>query len=130
MKSGTLDSAPRTYKRLVYRIIKAQLLATFLAAATFMFLDWVAAWSALLGGLICVIPNMVLAGRLGEGTAEPKMAMKRLVQGEFGKLVLTVIMFGATFMLVKPLNLLSFFGTFVGLHAFFILVPLYDRYRR
>lgn len=45
---------------------------------------------------------------------------------EAGKLLLTVAMFIAVFVLVKPLNLLFFFGSIFTLHSFYILVPIID----
>jgi len=134
MKSSVPGSAPRAVTRAysrkqrpVYRIIIAQLIATLLASALCLFFGGVAALSALLGGLVCILPNAFLARRLGEGTASPGSGMKQLLYGEFGRLGLTVVMFGAIFILVKPLDALSFFGTFVGLQAFVVLVPLWDR---
>lgn len=130
MKSGMLGSATLTENRPVYRIITVQFIATIFAAALCLYVDWVAAFSALLGGLTCVVPNFFLAGRLSGGAARQGPALKQLLFGELGKLGLTALMFVATFILVEPLNMLAFFGTFVGLHVFFIVIPLLDKYRQ
>ena len=47
----------------INQIVLVQLIATFAASASFLVLGSVAAYSALLGGLICVLPNTYLAYR-------------------------------------------------------------------
>lgn len=45
---------------------------------------------------------------------------------ELGKLALTTALLIAIFVLVRPLNIVFFFGAIVGLHTFYIWVPLYE----
>lgn len=43
---------------------------------------------------------------------------------ETGKLLLTAGLFAVIFIVVKPLDLLFFFGTFIALHSFYIVMPM------
>jgi ATP synthase protein I len=76
----------------------------------------VAGYSALLGGLICVIPNAFLALRLVVPRRESGAGalLKAAYIGELGKLALTVIMFSAVFTLVQALAAWPLFAGFIG----------------
>ena len=65
-----------------------------------------AAYSALLGSLTCVIPNTFLALRLVASRRDPgaKALVRAAYVGELGKLGLTVLMFSIVFVMVKPLS--------------------------
>lgn len=102
-----------------------QLIATFIASASFLLLSWVAAYSALLGGLICVVPNAYLAERLTRTdglTREQKIG--RWMQGETGKIIQSGILFALVFAWVKPLDPPLLFLTFVGIQLLHLLVPV------
>lgn len=111
----------------VYRIIKAQFVVTAIAFFSCMFFDWVAAYSILCGGTVCVVPAAFAAWRLGRGTADAGAAVINMMMAETGKLLLTVALFIMVFNLVKPLDLTFFFGTFVTLYSFYILMPIIDK---
>jgi F0F1-type ATP synthase assembly protein I len=49
-----------------------------------------------------------------------------MIMAETGKLLVTVAIFIAVFLLVEPLDVLLYFGTFIGLQSFYILVPLWQ----
>jgi ATP synthase protein I len=76
----------------------------------------VAGYSALLGGLTCVIPNAFLALRLvvPRREAGPGGLVRAAYIGELGKLALTVLMFGIVFTLVRPLEAWPLFAAFIG----------------
>jgi ATP synthase protein I len=76
----------------------------------------VAGYSALLGGLTCVIPNAFLALRLAVPRREPgaRALVRAAYIGELGKLTLTVLMFGAVFVLVRPFEAWPLFAGFIG----------------
>jgi ATP synthase protein I len=76
----------------------------------------VAAWSALLGGMTCVIPNSFLALRLVVPRRDPGAAglVRAAYIGELGKLALTVLMFSLVFTLVRPLAAGPLFTGFIG----------------
>lgn len=114
----------------VYRIVRAQLLATVLAFAACSFFDWVAAYSILSGGAVCWGPGAYVAWRLNRKTAHAGEAVGGMLAAEFGKFALTVALFIAIFVLVEPIDVLVLFATFIALHGFYVLVPLADRYRQ
>jgi len=76
----------------------------------------VSGYSALLGGLTCVIPNAYLALRLAVPRRDPGAGalMSAAYIGELGKLALTVLMFGIVFALVRPLAAGALFTGFIG----------------
>lgn len=76
----------------------------------------VSGYSALLGGLTCVIPNAFLALRLVVPRRDPgaKALLHAAYIGEIGKLALTLLMFSLVFTLVKPLAPLPLFAGFIA----------------
>jgi ATP synthase protein I len=99
------------------KVLLAQLGTSVVLAVLFWGLDGrISGYSALLGGLICVVPNAFLALRLAVPRRDPGAAA--LVQaayiGELGKLALTVLMFGMVFVLVRPLAAGPLFAGFIA----------------
>lgn len=102
---------------MVVKVLLAQLGLSVVLAALFWGIDGhVSGYSALLGGLTCVIPNAFLALRLAVPRRDPGAGA--LVQaayiGELGKLALTVLMFGMVFALVRPLAAGALFAGFIA----------------
>ena len=102
---------------MVAKVLLAQLGLTVVLAMLFWGTDGrVSGYSALLGGLTCVIPNAFLALRLAVPRRGPGSGT--LVQaayiGELGKLALTVLMFGIVFALVRPLAAGAVFTGFIA----------------
>jgi|TARA_B100001964_G_C14244284_1_gene606591 ATP synthase protein I len=115
----------------IRQIILVQLIATFFASASLLLFGWVAAYSALLGGLICVLPNAFLAHRVTRTkglTREQKIG--RWMQGETGKIIQSGIMFALVFIWIEPLNALLLFATFIGIQLLHYLVPAVTRYTK
>jgi ATP synthase protein I len=81
----------------------------------FLFVGTVEAYSAILGGLICVIPNAYLAGRLllKSGAGDSRVFLRAAFTGEAIKLLLTGALFALVFKYVKPLNVLVLFVGFI-----------------
>jgi ATP synthase protein I len=101
----------------VSRILLAQLgVGGLLAVAGWSFADATAGYSALLGGLICVVPNAFLALRMVTGTmgGDPRRALNATYIGAVGKLILTAALFAAVFVLVRPLRPGWLFAGFVA----------------
>lgn len=109
----------------VYQIVFVQLLFTMLAALSLLLIGVEIAYSVLLGGLTCVIPSGFMAWRIGRETADPSKALKSLVRGEIGKFLLTVMIFSAVFLWVKPLNVAYFFTAIAVVMLLNIFVPLF-----
>ena len=91
------------------------LVGVALAAVLWGVFGKIAGYSALLGSLICVIPNAFLALRLLVPRTDP--GAKALVGaawiGEIGKLALTVLFFTLVFSLVRPLSAAALFAGFI-----------------
>ena len=102
---------------MVARVLLAQLGLTVALAVIFWGTDGrVSGYSALLGGLTCVIPNAFLALRLAVPRRDPgaHALVRAAYIGELGKLVLTVLMFSMVFLLVRPLQAGSLFAGFIA----------------
>ncbi len=102
---------------MVAKVLLAQLGLTVVLAMLFWGTDGrVSGYSALLGGLTCVIPNAFLALRLAVPRRDPGASalVRAAYIGELGKLALTVLMFGMVFSLVRPLAAGSLFAGFIA----------------
>jgi ATP synthase protein I len=86
-----------------------------LAAGLWGVFGRIAGYSALLGSLVCVVPNAFLALRLMAPRRDPgaKGLLRATWIGEAGKLALTVLFFTLVFTLVRPLNAAALFGGFI-----------------
>ncbi len=101
----------------VPRILMWQLLTGMaLAVLVWLVFEKVAAYSAMLGSLICLIPNAFLALRLSVPHRNPGAAalMNAAWIGELGKLALTVLFFSLVFTLVRPLSAAALFAGFIA----------------
>ena len=89
---------------------------TVLAVVLWSLLGNVAGYSALLGSLICVVPNAFLALRLVLPRRDPgaEALIRAAYIGELGKLALTVLLFVLVFTLVKPLSAAALFAGFIA----------------
>ncbi len=103
----------------VSRVLAAQLsMGALVAGIALLSSGRIAAWSALLGGLICVIPNAFLALRIVIGGAvspgqDPRRMLRASYVGAAGKFLLTAVFFAAVFVLVRPLAAGWLFAAFV-----------------
>lgn len=98
-------------------ILTAQLGLSLALAAVFWGVGGsVSGYSAMLGGLTCVIPNAFLALRLVVPRRDPGASalVRAAYIGELGKLALTVLMFGMIFVLIKPLAAGALFAGFIA----------------
>ena len=106
------------------RIVSLQLIATVVAGLIAALLGgWPAMFSAVLGGLCCVVPNGLFALRLfaaaQRGAANPMTFMI----GECIKIALTVTLLGVTAWLYRDLNWLALIcGFIVALKSYIILL--------
>ena len=87
-----------------------------LAAGLWGVFGSVAGYSALLGSLICFIPNAFLALRLMVPRRDPgaPALIRAAWIGEIGKLALTVLFFTLAFTLVRPLSAAALFAGFIA----------------
>jgi len=85
-----------------------------LAALLWLSLGRVAAVSALLGGMVAVIPNAFLAARLLSAANTAPAILRSAWLGEIGKLLLTILLFGVIFASVRPISVMAVFGGFIA----------------
>lgn len=89
------------------------------------------AYSALLGGLICLLPNCYFAFRAFrfQGARAAKQIVRSFYAGEAGKLALTTLLFAGVFIAVKPLNALALFVGYVGVQLLNWIVPVVYKHK-
>ncbi len=98
----------------MFRVIVLQALMSVLVGLFFGLIQgWTAAYSALLGGLTALIPNVYFTYKAFQyfGARSIAAIVKSFWAGHAGKLILTAVLFAVLFLGVKPLNI---FSVFVG----------------
>ncbi|MCH7854097.1 MAG: ATP synthase subunit I [Proteobacteria bacterium] len=116
MTAGAREKSNASYS-LIVRVLLAQLATSVVIAALFWGITGhVSGYSALLGGLTCVIPNAFLALRLVVPRRDPGAGalIGAAYVGELGKLALTVIMFTLIFTLVRSIAAGALFTGFIA----------------
>lgn len=103
-----------------------QWLATLIIAGVLFVLKREAAFSALLGGLFCVLPNMYFARQMfRHRTAEPLSLISSIYFAEFIKVALAVTLFTITLIKYKEVHPLALFVTYFVTQACMWLVPIF-----
>lgn len=103
-------------KTAAYKLVGIQFVITILIALSiFILFTTVAAYSVILGGLAYILPNayFVRFAFRGSGQQTPHTILRWFYVGEAGKLVLTGVIFALCFALVKPLNVIALFVTYI-----------------
>ena len=116
--TGQAERQPASlFGHLVIRVLLTQLGLSMVVAVLFWGLNGhVSGYSALLGGLTCVLPNAFLALRLTAPRRDTGAGalVRAAYIGELGKLALTIIMFIMVFTLVRPLAAGALFAGFIA----------------
>ncbi|WP_298624170.1 F0F1 ATP synthase subunit I [uncultured Legionella sp.] len=102
-------------KRGIIRLWLVQLSITIvLAALCAIVFNINAASSALLGGLVCIIPNAYFASKLfkHQGARAAKQIVSSFYKGEAAKIILSICLFTAVFILFK-ITPLAFFTSYI-----------------
>lgn len=111
----------------IVTILLLQVAASALVAIGFaVWLGQLAAVSALLGGVIAVVPNAFLAARLlsPRAGANARALLRAAWLGEIGKLVLTALLFAVVFVSIRPLSAPAVFGGYIAAQLMFFGLPL------
>nr|WP_298411488.1 ATP synthase subunit I [uncultured Halomonas sp.] len=112
------DPVPAQLKRPQYaRLLAAQAcMVLFLAVLSASLKGGPAAVSALLGGLVCLLPNAYFAWRAFhyQRARFVRDVVKNFYRAEVGKFGLTVALFMLVFVTVPPSNPVFFFGAYVA----------------
>lgn len=113
-------------QRDVWTLIRIQLALTVLIAIIFMFKGGIdAAFSAVLGGLVCLVPNAYFARKLFKhsGARAARQIVNGFYKGEAFKLMLTVALFAMVFKFLS-INPLVFFVAYIAAQMVFWFAPL------
>ncbi len=107
---GAIIARPPTGK--LYALLTGILLAV---VAGLLWIDTVAAYSVLLGGLISIAPNSYFARRAFQhrGARAVTQIARGFYQGEAGKFVMTATAFAVVFAAVKPLHMAAFWAAYL-----------------
>jgi len=105
------------YQRQALGFIIAQLIVTVVVSAVLVFFGWIAAYSALSGGLIATLANAWFAVKVFSNQCnEPIKLVRGFYQGEIYKIILTAALFLLAFVLIKPVNALALLMTYFLVH--------------
>jgi len=100
------------------KIFLIQVVSLIVIAGASLLHSMSAAWSALLGGLIFLLPSYVFAWRAliaKSAKSTPGAVIAQLYTSEIWKMGLSIALFSAVFILIQPLNPFSLFGTYIWL---------------
>ena len=99
----------------VRRIILIQLGVTIALSVVFLAIDSVLFWSALAGGMIATLANAYLGWKVfsRQQETEPAQILAKFYSAEVGKIILTVMLFVAAIVMIKPLNILALMGMYL-----------------
>ena len=99
----------------VKKVALYQLAVLLPATAALLGWDAVVAYSALLGGLIQIIPQAWFARQAFRyaGARRVHAIVSAMYWGETGKVVLSAVLFTTTFLMISPLNVGALFSSFV-----------------
>jgi len=106
----------------VRRILVMQLLIAALGSLVGLFFGGVYAGSALLGGLIATLANAYFAWKVFAKQKEttPEQILATYYGAEVGKIILTVMLFTAAIVMVKPLSM----ATLIVAYILNYMIPL------
>nr|WP_256385720.1 F0F1 ATP synthase subunit I [Hahella sp. CCB-MM4] len=110
----------------VYRVVIAQMLVTVIAMIVGWSISNVHGYSALMGGLICALPNSYFVYRsfAFRGAQAARHIVKNFYRAEAVKLGLTALLFGLVFKFVQPLEPASLFLAFFIVQIVHWFAPL------
>ena len=99
----------------VRRLLLAQLAMAVFFPLVLLPFGTIAALSAALGGIACLVPGLAFAYRAFRfsGARSAKKILQSFYSGEAIKLVLTALIFALIFINVKTLNVAALFGGFI-----------------
>lgn len=107
-------------KPAILKVTLYQLAVLILLVGILSFEDKLLALSALVGGLVQIIPQAWFSRQAFKyaGARQMDLVVRSMYRGEFGKVVLTAAMFAAAFTLNKQWNYIALFS------AFLLMMPL------
>ena len=116
------DQPEQKQKNQVLRFIKAQFVVTVILSAVWMVVGYIAAYSALVGGLIATLANAWFAVKIfrkksTESSIETaETVLTTFYVGEIYKFIFTGAMFFMAFVLIKPISAIALLATYFLIH--------------
>jgi len=121
--SKAIEILGKIKKSPVFGIVVAQFITTFLASVSILVFDRVAALSALMAGVVCLIPGGFVLAMSLRPTEPGDTGLNHVIRGEIGKFMLSVLLFALAFAFVDPLDVVTFFATFIVLQLCAAIAP-------
>jgi ATP synthase protein I len=118
---------PKPGRQPILSILLAQVLVSGITASVLAISHGsTVATSALAGGMIAVVPNAFLAARLLSATAgtSARALLGAAWIGEIGKFVMTVALFAAVFVFVRPISAAAVLGGYIVAQLVVFCAPL------
>ena len=103
-------------KRAAYKVLCViAVIVSAIALVLFLAIGPVAAYSALLGGIACLLPNLLFARFAFRYSAADSadLVMRWFYIGEAVKIIVTVLIFALTLLKLEEVNLAAMFLTYV-----------------
>lgn len=116
-------------KSAIFRILAAQFITTLIVAFLALVIGPVATKSALLAGVICILPGLFSLAMSQRSPAHGESGLGLVLKGEIGRLLLASVLFVVVFTQTGELHVLVLFGTVVVLQAAYAVVPMLDARR-
>ncbi|MCB1648319.1 MAG: ATP synthase subunit I [Pseudomonadales bacterium] len=103
----------------IYKIIASQLIAVgFITTVGYTTLGWISAYSLLLGGMICTVPNAYFSFKAFRyrGARAAQKIVRAFYLGEAVKILLMGAGFALSFIYVEPLSSRALFAGFITVY--------------
>ena len=113
----------------IYRIVVAQVFVALFASVLCLLISGSAAISALMAGVVCIIPGLYVLLQSVRPVAVGATGMSYVLKGEIGKFILAACLFAGVFVFYKQLNVMAFFGMFVVLQLVYAVLPVIEARR-
>jgi len=106
----------KTNKAVAYRYLAVEAAVTAAIALILLIsVDVTAACSAILGGVVFILPNWLFTGLVfrQSDSDTARGILYRFFVGEALKIFVTIVLFAACFIMIRPLNIMALFATFI-----------------
>ncbi|WP_261842952.1 ATP synthase subunit I [Aliamphritea ceti] len=108
------------------KTLLVQIVCTLIIAALSCTYSLAAGYSAVLGGLIYMLPNIWFIRKMLNAPVKQTAGtvVRQAYASEIWKMAMTAVAFALTFTLIHPVNAFSLFGTYIGLQLVGVYVQL------
>jgi len=117
------DQLEQKQKNQMLRFVKAQFVVTVILSVAWLMVGYIAAYSALAGGLIATMANAWFAIKIfrrqskgGASIETAETVLTTFYVGEIYKFIFTGAMFFMAFVLIKPISAIALLATYFLIH--------------